>query len=89
MAYNWIIVHWVDIVGVDEPWITEEEAKALQPAQMITAGWQIHETPEYLVLASTLEDAEEPQLGNVNCIPKGCIKGVEKAKAAEAAPEAL
>lgn len=77
---EWLVVHWCDIVGVDDPWITGAEADALQPARMITAGWLVKDTEEFLVIASTLEDAEDPQLGNVNCIPKGVISKIESAR---------
>ena len=77
---EWLVVHWCDIVCVEEPWITPEEADDLQPAKMITVGWLVKDTEEFLVLASTFEDAKDPQLGNVNCIPKGVISRIETAK---------
>ena len=47
---------------------------------MITAGWLVKDTEDFLVIASTLEDAEDGHLGNVNCIPKGVIRKIETAQ---------
>jgi hypothetical protein len=74
---DWVVVHWSDIVGVEDAWITQADAEELMPAQMITAGWVIKDTEDYLVIASTLEEAEAPLLGNVNVIPKGVIRRIE------------
>ena len=77
---DWLVVYWGDIVGVEDPWITGAEAAALEPARMITAGWLVKDTEDFLVIASTLEDAEDGHLGNVNCIPKGVIRKIETAQ---------
>lgn len=65
---NMILVTWVDITSQTEPWIDVEEARQLRPARMITAGWIVEQTPEYLTIASTV-DLDSDLVGDVNCIP--------------------
>lgn len=72
MTQPLLLVDWIDITGNDEkPWMTLEEAQAFTPAPMTTVGFLIRETPDFLTLCSTLGQEEA---GNLNCIPKGCIK---------------
>lgn len=84
MTQLWVAIQWQDIVGVEQPWITPDEAKELKPAKMTTVGMVIKEAQHYLVIASTLEDANEPLYGNVNCIPRGCIDHIQVLGAGEA-----
>ncbi len=65
---NMIQVTWVDITSQTEPWIEVEEARQLRPARMVTAGWIVEQTPEYLTIASTV-DLDSDSVGDVNCIP--------------------
>ncbi len=71
------MVHWEDIVGLDRPWLSPEEAMELAPAPMCTVGILVHQTDAFVTLASTVETVDdEPQLGSVVCIPTGVVKAL-------------
>jgi hypothetical protein len=84
MSLALVLVHWQDIVSAGDPWISSEEALALKPAKMITAGLILKETNDYIVIASTIEHAGDPQYGDVNAIPKGCIEHIQPLEHTEA-----
>jgi len=73
----WVLVRWVDIVAVEEPWQTAEEIEALRPAEMLTVGLVVKEATDYIVLVSTVETAGGTY-GNANVIPRGCIKELKE-----------
>ena len=64
-----MMVKWLDITSQSEPWISLEEAKSMKPAVMVSLGWIIKETPDFITFASTV-DTEEELVGDVNCIPR-------------------
>lgn len=64
-----MMVKWLDITSQSEPWISLEEAISMKPAVMVSLGWIIKETLEYITIASTV-DTEEELVGDVNCIPR-------------------
>lgn len=68
-----VMVKWWDITGNDTPWIDPEDARGMTPASMVSVGVVVKLTDDYLTLAGTWESGSEPQFGNVNCIPRGCI----------------
>lgn len=63
---------WLDITSQSEPWMSVEDALDMKPAVMLSVGWIVKETPEYITIASTL-DMEEELVGDVNCIPRKTI----------------
>jgi hypothetical protein len=64
-----MMIKWLDITSQSEPWISLEEARDMKPAAMVSLGWVIKETAEYITIASTV-DTEEELVGDVNCIPR-------------------
>ena len=71
-----VLVKWIDISSFDGPWMTKAEAKELKPIHMETLGWIIHETEEYIIVVSTL-DNENDSVGNVNCLPRTLITDIK------------
>lgn len=78
MSSDWVVVHWLDIVGLEHPWVSAEEASELRPAAMTTVGRLLVEEPGYIVIASTIESDGDLQFGNVNCIPRGVIGSIQE-----------
>ena len=68
-----VLVEWLDIVGVDSAWLSRDDLEALEPTLMVTTGWVLKETSEFLVIAGTMEVGGELLVGNVNCIPKAVV----------------
>jgi hypothetical protein len=68
-----VLIEWLDIVGVDSAWLSRDDLESLEPTLMVTAGWVLKETEEFLVIAGTLEVGGDLQVGNVNCIPKSVV----------------
>ena len=68
-----VMVHWSDITGHDTPWVQPEDVLEMTPASMVTVGVLVKLTEGYLTIAGTWEIGSEPQYGNVNCIPRGCV----------------
>jgi hypothetical protein len=81
---RWVFVQWVDIAACEHPWISKEDAKALKPATMQTAGAVVVDGKDHMVLAGTVE-ADESSYGNVNAIPKGVILSVKPMRIEEGA----
>ena len=73
---NWVLVHWMDITSFELPWASKDEASDLAPTQMWSSGVILKDTPDYLVLAGTVDPCGDGSYGNVNAIPKGCIKSI-------------
>ena len=67
-----MMLKWLDITSQSEPWISLDEAVSMKPAVMVSLGWIIKETLEYITIASTV-DTEEELVGDVNCIPRAAI----------------
>ena len=68
-------LQWIDIIRPDETWMFIEEVKKLEPAVITTMGWVVHYTEDYVTIASSLGD--DKQLGDINCIPRSCIRSIE------------
>lgn len=74
---RWVAVFWEDIVGVERPWLSFQEALEVAPAPMVTLGLLLHQNKHYLLIASTLElSEEEGQIGSVCCIPRGAVQSI-------------
>ncbi|MDP6740074.1 MAG: hypothetical protein QF404_08680 [Planctomycetota bacterium] len=82
---TWVEVTWQDITGHDAPWVSTEEAMSIQPTQMVSVGTILRERDEYLVIAGTVD--VEGAYGNINAIPRGCIKAVKALGRDEQIPE--
>lgn len=76
---EWVLVHWLDITSCEHPWLTQEEAAVLIPAEMWSAGLIVTQNEKVLVLAGTV-DPSEPAYGNVNAIPMGVVLSVRPLK---------
>ena len=74
---QWVLVHWVDIVSCEHPWMDEADARELRPAEMWSTGIIIHQDQSCVVLAGTYMAADNT-CGNVNAIPKGVIKSIRQ-----------
>ena len=70
------MVEWSDITGHDTPWVEPGEVLEMTPAPMVTVGVVVNLTEDYLTIAGTWESGSEPQFGNVNCIPRGCVRNL-------------
>lgn len=74
---RWVAVFWEDIVGIERPWLSFQEALEVHPAPMVTLGLLLEQTKQHILLASTLELTEgEGQIGSVCCIPRGAVLSV-------------
>jgi hypothetical protein len=71
-----VMVEWSDITGHDTPWVEQEDVLEMTPAPMVTVGIVVNLTEDYLTIAGTWESGSEPQFGNVNCIPRGCVRNL-------------
>jgi len=77
-----VIVSWVDISSYDGAWMDLDEAEQFKPIAVETCGWMIKETPEYVVIASTVSFEKDNKVtGSVNAIPRGCIVCVNNLEA--------
>jgi len=72
-----VSVEWLDICGVSD-WMTLKEASTVEPITMLTLGWIVRDTPDTLVVASTV--SPDNHLGSVHAIPKGCIQRIKTIK---------
>ena len=68
-------LQWIDIIRPDETWLFIEDVRKLEPAVITTMGWIVWSTDDYITIASSLGD--DKQIGDINCIPRSCIKGME------------
>lgn len=69
-------VTWIDIVSDGGGWSTLSEAMEYHPLTVETQGWIIYENEEFIIMVSTLSPAledEEPSVGGVHAIPRGCV----------------
>ena len=73
-----VAIYWVDIVGNDDrSWLTMDEVKETTPCPMITVGYMIADSEANIVVASTRSlQTDDDAYGNVNAIPKACIREV-------------
>ena len=67
----WHLIEWLDTTSIQETWCTHGDAALLRPAVIRTVGAVLCETPEYITVAGSVGTSGE--LGDVNCIPTGCI----------------
>ncbi len=70
-------ITWLDITSQTDPWIDMDEALEMKPAIMVSVGWIVKDTLEFVTLASTL-DTEEELVGDVNCIPRATIMSIDE-----------
>ena len=68
-------IQWIDIIRPEETWMFLEEVKKLEPAVITAMGWVVWKTEDYVTIASSLGD--DKQIGDINCIPRSCIKSME------------
>lgn len=63
-------VEWLDAVS-DDGWVASKEIA--DPQHMITRGWVIAETAEYVKLAATIYADSDETVGGTQTIPAGMI----------------
>jgi hypothetical protein len=68
-----VLIEWQDIVGMGSGWVTHQEIMEAQPATMVTVGWVLRETEDFLVVGATVEIGGDGQLGDVSVIPKAVV----------------
>ena len=75
-----VAVYWVDIVGNDDrSWMTADEVRETTPCPMVTVGYVVAEDANNIVVASTRStDPSDDAFGNVNAIPKACVKELKE-----------
>ena len=68
------IITWDDIVEKSE-WLSDDNAKEIQPAVCKTVGWFVNNDKDNIRLTSTVaEDGDK----SICVIPKGVIRDVKK-----------
>lgn len=67
----WFIIEWFDTTNVQEAWISISDAVRLKPAVIRTVGTIVNSNDDFLTVAGSV--GTEGELGDVNCIPQGCI----------------
>ena len=72
-----VIIIWEDTASLEETWNDKEEAYELKPGIMHTVGWVMARTSEYITVSASAEFAGD-LVGDVNCIPLGCIKEINQ-----------
>ncbi len=75
--FKHVMVVWLDITGKDDAWMDLSEAKTMKPSKMITSGWLLRESDDYIVVASSM-DMAEGIVGNINAIPRCVIEAIKK-----------
>ena len=71
-ATDWQMIIWEDITSSEMPWMDRAEACELKPATIMSVGVVVNETDAFLTLAGSM--GTDGEIGNVNCIPKACIR---------------
>ena len=71
-----VVIHWKDIVSFGLGWWTIEEKKSEVPADMLSSGWVIEVTKDYIKIAGCISNDFGFSHGTV--IPIGIIKKITK-----------
>jgi hypothetical protein len=72
-------IYWKDIAPLSDGWKglkhCIEEADKLYEHEMISVGYLIHDTPDYVVIAASVDDTEpeDPNYNDVSMIMKSVI----------------
>ena len=69
----WTLITWKDTTAIEEAWSDEDDIASLRPLSVITVGKVIHQTDDYVTIAGTV-GVDDPDYGDVTCIPMGCIQ---------------
>ena len=65
------MIKWVDIASGEAGW---QENKDFPPQDVVSVGFVVKETGEYLVLCQSMYDQDEPEYyDSLISIPKGCV----------------
>ena len=67
----WVLIEWLDTTSIQDAWCSPDEARELAPAVIRTVGTVIKVDEYSVTLAGSV--GTEGELGDVNCIPHGCI----------------
>lgn len=70
-----VLIKWYDIIG-QGGWPEVEEVHEAAPQLMLTYGKIVVETSTYITMCGTWSEECEETYGDVNTIPRGCIKSV-------------
>jgi hypothetical protein len=71
-----VCVRWEDPIAEEGPWVSPDDLH-LKPAYVETLGWVVLESPEYITVASTVSLTPDMMYGDVNVIPRGCIRSIQ------------
>ena len=67
----WVLIEWLDTTNMQEPWSSLQDAMEIRPAVIRTVGAVITSNDDFITVAGAV--GTEGELGDVNCIPQGCI----------------
>ena len=67
----WVLIEWYDTTNMQEPWSSLPDAMAIRPAVVRTVGTIINSNDDFITVAGSV--GTEGELGDINCIPQGCI----------------
>jgi len=67
----WVLIEWYDTTNMQEPWSSLPDAMEIRPAVIRTVGAIINSTDDFVTVAGSV--GTEGELGDINCIPQGCI----------------
>jgi hypothetical protein len=67
----WVLIEWLDTTSIQEPWASHQDAMDIRPAVIRTVGAIINSNDDFITVAGSV--GTEGELGDVNCIPQGCI----------------
>lgn len=79
---TFVEVTWDDAVAT-EGWV-EASSTDLTMERMVTRGWLIKETPEYIVIANSIKLGGADLIGGTNVIPRGMIVAQQELKVSNA-----
>ena len=72
-------VVWIDTNGVDDSWMSREDVLDVAPIEMVTIGYLVENDDVFVTVAGTISACQE-LFGNVNCIPRCCVRSIQPLK---------
>lgn len=67
-----LVLAWTDITSM-EGWLSENEAKSFEPAQIKSCGWLLSASDKEIRITNTISKDGE---SNVLIVPVGCIQKI-------------
>ncbi len=72
-------VVWIDTNGIDDSWVSREDVLDITPIEMETIGYLVENDDVFVTVSGTVSDCRE-LFGNVNCIPRCCVRSIQPLK---------